>query len=91
VTKFKVGVLNTKASTRALEEAQAEIANLKAKKQQEVETITKFAEKAAASSKAGTSTAEEMLLKKNSHHATREKQVQLRLEELSASFGGEVQ
>jgi hypothetical protein len=70
-TKFQVGELDTrlKASTRALEEAQAEIADLKAKKQQEIEAIPKSAEKAVAFAKADTSKAEEMLSNKNADQA----------------------
>jgi hypothetical protein len=41
--------------------------------------------------KADTSKAEEMLSNKNADQAAWEKRVQLLLEELSASFGGELQ
>jgi hypothetical protein len=90
MTKFQVGVLDTrlKASTRALEEARTEIAKLKAKKRQEIEATVKSAEKAVAHAKARTSKTEEMLSKKNTDLVAREKRVRLRLEDLSASFGG---
>jgi hypothetical protein len=89
-TKFQVGELDTrlKASSRALEEAQAEIVKLKAKKQQEIEAAIKSAERAVTHAKAETSKDEEMLSKKNADQDTREKHGQLRLEDLSASFGG---
>jgi uncharacterized protein involved in exopolysaccharide biosynthesis len=49
-TKFQVSDLETnlKASSQALEEAQAQLAELKAKQKLEIEAAIKFAEKAVA-------------------------------------------
>jgi hypothetical protein len=90
ITRFQVSEIYTKlkAQTRALEEAQAESAELRAKKQQEIEAAVKSAEKVVTHAKAETSKVKDMLAKKNIDQAAQEKQVQLRLEELSASYGG---
>jgi TRAP-type mannitol/chloroaromatic compound transport system substrate-binding protein len=74
-TRFQVGELDTrlKGSTQALEEAQAEIPKLKAKKQQVIEADIKSAEKVVAHAKAETSKAEEILSKKTADQATLEK------------------
>jgi hypothetical protein len=80
-----------KASYRALDEAQAEIADLKAKTNQEIEAAIKSAKKAVMQAKAETSKAEDMLAKNVADQAAREKKIQSRLKEMSATFGGRCQ
>jgi hypothetical protein len=62
-----------KASNQALEEDQAEIIDLKAKKQQEIEAAVKSAKKAVAQTKADTSKVKDQLAKKDVDQAAREK------------------
>jgi exonuclease VII large subunit len=70
-----------RASTNALEEAQAQIDAAEAKYKQELETAVK-------EPKAQVSKAEEALSKNETDQATREEKVRLCLEKLSNSFGG---
>jgi hypothetical protein len=75
------------ASTKALEEAHAQIAGAKAIHKKEVKAIIKAAEKAVMKAKAQTAKAEDALSKKEIEQATREEGVWLRLDKLSNSLG----
>jgi hypothetical protein len=68
-TRFQVSELDAKlkASNQALEEAQAKIADLKAKQQKEIKAAVKSVEKVVAQENADTSKAEDQFAKKDAN------------------------
>jgi multidrug efflux pump subunit AcrA (membrane-fusion protein) len=79
-TRLQVRSLETKlkASTKALEEAQAQIAAAEARHKKQLEAVVKEAEARVA----------EVVSKKETDQATREEEVRVRLDILSSLFGG---
>jgi hypothetical protein len=76
-----------RASTKALEEACAQISGAEAKHKKEVKAVVKAAKKVVTKAKAQTAKAEDALSKKEIEQAPREEGVRLCLDKLSNSLG----